>query len=73
MTRTPRLEEFQRPDGYCAHVKKYRYIDEERANEVLKAIRATGKLGKGGKIERRAYRCPWCGMWHLTAKREDDV
>lgn len=68
--RRHRLEEYQRADAYCATSRKWGWTTEERATAVLAKIRATGRMGRGGKLECRVYACPWCGAWHMTSKPE---
>lgn len=46
---------------------KQRFRDEIAAKLALAVIRRKGK-GSRPKTERRAYRCPLCGGWHLTSQ-----
>src|SRR5262245_21701252 len=57
------------PIGYCATQRKYSFT-EEQAKELLS--RPKGQ-GKGGKVETRAYKCPWGDHWHLTSKASADT
>ena len=50
---------------------KYCYPDEISACGALKAARAR-KKSKKGHIEKRVYRCPDCGYWHLTSMTRKD-
>lgn len=50
---------------------KYCYPDETSARSALKAARAR-KKSKKGHIEKRVYRCPDCGYWHLTSMTRKD-
>ena len=50
---------------------KYCYPDEISARSALKAARAR-KKSKKGHIEKRVYRCPDCGYWHLTSMTRKD-
>jgi hypothetical protein len=36
--------------------------------EIVLALRIGKKEQRRDKNERRSYRCPHCGRWHLTAK-----
>lgn len=47
---------------------KIRYRDEIAAKLALATIKNQDKAGRP-KTERRAYRCPDCGGWHLTSRR----
>lgn len=44
---------------------KRRYRDEIAAKLALAEL---DRKDKAGHTERRAYRCPQCGGWHLTSK-----
>jgi hypothetical protein len=46
---------------------KVRYRDEIGAKIALASI-GTGRHERRPKSEQRAYRCPWCRGWHLTAQ-----
>jgi hypothetical protein len=46
---------------------KIRYRDEIAAKLALASIRHQDGSGRS-KTEQRAYRCPQCRGWHLTAK-----
>ena len=50
---------------------KYCYPDEISARSALKKARAR-KKSKKGHIEKRVYRCPDCGYWHLTSMTRKD-
>lgn len=50
---------------------KYCYLDEISARSALKKARAR-KKSKRGHIEKRVYRCPDCGYWHLTSMTRKD-
>jgi hypothetical protein len=53
---------------YCSAHRKNGYT-EANALAVLQQVR--GHQGKRGKIEQRAYKCPWGDHWHLTSSPED--
>lgn len=47
---------------------KRRYKDEIAAKLALATVQHTDGSGRP-KLERRAYRCPKCAGWHLTATK----
>lgn len=47
--------------------RKRRYRDEIAAKLALATIQRKDKARRS-KSERRAYRCPLCGGWHLTSR-----
>jgi hypothetical protein len=54
-----------------ARCRKIRYRDEVAA---LLALESTGRRAhKREKEEKRAYRCPRCKGWHLTAQSKRRV
>lgn len=62
-------------DGGAVHTRvmsrcrKFRYRDRIAALLALAKVRSQDKPHRA-KLEARAYRCPQCYGWHLTAKPE---
>lgn len=49
--------------------EKVAYPSQREANEVINSFHKSHLRGRTGKkIPCRAYRCPDCGMWHLTSE-----
>lgn len=48
---------------------KTRYRDEAAATAALRAIAPWGEADSGAAL--RAYRCDYCGRWHLTSRPRD--
>lgn len=55
------------PDGFCSVSHKDYWLTEEQAAAALEAAKRRG-VGRGGKLEKRYYRCPWCPGYHLSSK-----
>ncbi len=49
--------------------RKIRYSDKVAAQLALATLQ---NQDKAGHTERRVYRCPDCGGWHLTSWRRKD-
>lgn len=56
--------------GRCEHSNKLRF--ETKADALVKALRvsANPRVGAGSGL---AYRCSFCGDWHLTSKPRRSV
>jgi hypothetical protein len=50
---------------YCSPQGKYGYTE---SNALAVLVQLKGRQGKGGKVERRVYLCPWGNHWHLTSQ-----
>lgn len=67
------MNPFTDPDAPMCTSGKRPFRTEEAARYQLgraKQRRAMTDGSKPGQVERRAYQCPGCEWWHLTAKRK---
>jgi hypothetical protein len=70
-------QERERDMTVLVECSKKTYLNKQAAKLALLNVRsvrreqiASGKLvGKGG--EQTVYRCPKCGLWHLTSQAKD--
>jgi hypothetical protein len=54
-------------DTYCSVTQKEGWFTEETAAKALGAAQRR-QQGRGGKLERRYYLCPWGQHFHLTSR-----
>lgn len=59
-----RDEELTSEHGGAAHSQ----CGRKRAYPTKRLAHAAAGRGMQGSVRLRAYRCPYCGMWHLTHK-----
>jgi hypothetical protein len=58
-------------NAHCESTGKRQYGDVDTAEGELRRLRR--KEAKGGKRLTRAYKCPACSWWHITAEDHHDA
>ena len=61
--------DFSRLD-VCAPCGK-KCMTREQADGVIRMYKKKSRFGLWGKIPTRAYKCGYCGRWHVTSRKRD--
>lgn len=65
------VEKIVVPQGRCGGRRgKYGYATEEIALEALDHAKQTRAKKRSAVVEKRAYQCPRCKLWHLTSQEK---
>lgn len=46
-------------------------MTREQADGVIRMYKKKSRFGVWGKIPTRAYKCGYCGAWHVTSRKRD--
>lgn len=59
------------PQGRCGGKRgKFGYATEEIALRALDHAKQTRAQKRSDHVEKRAYQCPRCKLWHLTSQEK---